>query len=79
MWNWPNHPKFVTLVCTATVTVMNSRPSALTCFQLTVNLHLTCLAGGSAHTSCPATIMTICIKVILPDCFGDLTLPMEIM
>ena len=40
---------------------------------------LDCLSGVSAHTSCPATILTICIKVILPDCFGDLTLPMEIM
>ena len=47
--------------------------------KITEYLHLTYLSGGSTHTSCPATTLTICIKVILPDYVGDLTLPMEIM
>ena len=59
--------------------IMNIPPSELNRCQLTGNLHLICLSGGSAHASYTATRLTICIKVILPDCFGDLTLPMEIM
>ena len=69
---WEERPRFESFI-------INIRPSALTNCQLTGNLHPTCISGGSAHTSWPATTLTTCIKVILPDCFRDLTLPMEIL